>query len=88
MPWGYMTATAVLNMTDKAMELMASVNLIAILLLSGTIAKLTEDYVEKKEDYKPYFDLEGGKRSAPATRNYRLRHAQSTRRSFSYAAPN
>jgi hypothetical protein len=48
MPWGYMTATAVLNMADTAMELMASVNLIAIRLLSGTIAKLTEDYVDKK----------------------------------------
>ncbi|MDX3978504.1 sodium:alanine symporter family protein [Shinella sp.] len=55
--WGaYTTVAVVFNMADAAMGLMASVNLIAILLLSGTVAKLTKDYFEQKKTREPRFD--------------------------------
>lgn len=55
--WGaYTTVDAVFNLADAAMGLMASVNLIAIVLLSGTVAKLTKDYFEQKNKGEPRFD--------------------------------
>jgi AGCS family alanine or glycine:cation symporter len=40
------------------MGLMATVNLIAIVLLSGTVAKLTKDYLaQRKEGLVPTFKL-------------------------------
>lgn len=57
--WGaYTTVAVVFNMADAAMGLMASVNLIAILLLSGTVAKLTKDYFDQKKTGEPRFDPE------------------------------
>jgi len=57
--WGaYTTVAVVFNLADAAMGLMASVNLIAILLLSGTVAKLTKDYFEQKKTREPRFDPE------------------------------
>ena len=55
--WGaYTTVAVVFNMADAAMGLMATVNLIAILLLSGTVAKLTKDYFDQKKSGTPRFD--------------------------------
>ncbi|WP_440981489.1 alanine:cation symporter family protein, partial [Shinella sumterensis] len=55
--WGaYTTVAVVFNMADAAMGLMASVNLVAILLLSGTVAKLTKDYFEQNKTHEPRFD--------------------------------
>ncbi|MCY1249891.1 hypothetical protein D9M72_634670 [compost metagenome] len=43
-----------------SMGLMATINLIAILLLSGTIAKLTKDYVHRrKRAIEPVFRAAG-----------------------------
>ena len=55
--WGaYTTVAVVFNMADAAMGLMASVNLVAIVLLSGTVAKLTKDYFDQKKVGTPRFD--------------------------------
>jgi len=44
--WGaYEAVTTVFNAADASMGLMATINLIAIVLLSGTVAKLTKDYM-------------------------------------------
>lgn len=48
--WGAMQSVAtVFNAADASMGLMASINLIAILLLSGTVAKLTKDYFDQRK---------------------------------------
>jgi len=65
--WGAVqTVAVVFNAADAAMGLMATVNLIAIVLLSGTVAKLTKDYFDQKKatgnprfDPKMYPELEG-----------------------------
>lgn len=55
--WGsYATVAAVFNAADAAMGLMASINLVAIVLLSGTVAKLTKDYFDQKRTGTPRFD--------------------------------
>ncbi|CAD7022921.1 alanine:cation symporter family protein [Pseudorhizobium endolithicum] len=47
--WGaYETVTTVFNAADASMGLMATINLIAIVLLSGTVAKLTADYFAQR----------------------------------------
>jgi len=47
--WGAMqTVATVFNTADASMGLMATINLIAIVLLSGTVAKLTKDYFEQR----------------------------------------
>lgn len=47
--WGSLQSVAtVFDTADASMGLMATVNLIAILLLSGTVAKLTKDYFDQK----------------------------------------
>ncbi|MEF8732400.1 MAG: sodium:alanine symporter family protein [Candidatus Accumulibacter meliphilus] len=47
--WGAVQAVAtVFNTADAAMGLMATINLIAILALSGTVVKLTRDYFEQR----------------------------------------
>ncbi len=47
--WGALQSVAtVFNAADASMGLMASINLVAILLLSGTVAKLTKDYLEQR----------------------------------------
>tara|TARA_R100000049_G_C1899099_1_gene49709 strand:- start:340 stop:738 length:399 start_codon:yes stop_codon:yes gene_type:complete len=44
--WGaYEAVTTVFNAADASMGLMATINLIAITLLSGTVVKLTKDYM-------------------------------------------
>lgn len=55
--WGAMQSVAtVFNTADASMGLMATINLIAIALLSGTVAKLTKDYfAQKKEGKVPRF---------------------------------
>ncbi len=57
--WGSMQAVStVFNAADASMGLMATVNLIAIVLLSGTVAKLTKDYLaQRKEGLVPRFKL-------------------------------
>lgn len=58
--WGaYTTVAVVFNMADAAMGLMASVNLIAIVLLSNTVIKLTKDYFEQRKTGEPRFNLTG-----------------------------
>lgn len=55
--WGAYTSVAVVfNMADAAMGLMATVNLVAIVLLSGTVAKLTKDYFDQKKKGVPRFN--------------------------------
>ena len=48
--WGSLQAVAtVFNTADASMGLMATINLIAILALSGTVVKLTKDYFEQRK---------------------------------------
>jgi len=48
--WGAMqTVATVFNFADAAMGLMAVINLVAILLLSGTVVKLTRDYLRQRD---------------------------------------
>ena len=56
--WGSLqTVTTVFDAADASMGLMATINLIAIVLLSGTVAKLTRDYFEQKRaGRQPTFD--------------------------------
>lgn len=55
--WGaYESVATVFNAADASMGLMATVNLIAIVLLSGTVAKLTRDYrAQRKAGKEPLF---------------------------------
>ncbi len=47
--WGALLAVAtVLNTADASMGLMATINLIAIVALSGTVVKLTRDYFAQR----------------------------------------
>jgi alanine or glycine:cation symporter, AGCS family len=51
--WGAMQAVAtVFNAADASMGLMATINLIAIVALSGTVVKLTQDYFAQRRDGK------------------------------------
>ncbi|WP_148861385.1 alanine/glycine:cation symporter family protein [Marinobacter fonticola] len=48
--WGsYEAVVTVFNTADASMGLMATVNLIAIVLLSGTVVKLTKDYLGQRK---------------------------------------
>ena len=48
--WGALQAVAtVFNTADASMGLMATINLIAIVALSGTVAKLTKDYFDQRK---------------------------------------
>jgi AGCS family alanine or glycine:cation symporter len=48
--WGALQAVAtVFDVADASMGLMASINLIAILALSGTVVKLTKDYFDQRK---------------------------------------
>ncbi|RST84871.1 alanine:cation symporter family protein [Aquibium carbonis] len=55
--WGSLqTVGTVFDAADASMGLMATINLIAIVLLSGTVAKLTTDYfAQKKAGREPVF---------------------------------
>lgn len=55
--WGaYQTVATVFNTADASMGLMATINLITIVLISGTVAKLTKDYFDqKKSGVEPVF---------------------------------
>ena len=47
--WGALQAVAtVFNTADASMGLMATINLIAIVFLSGTVVKLTRDYFSRR----------------------------------------
>lgn len=49
--WGaYESVLTVFNAADAAMGLMATINLVAIVLLSGTVVKLTKDYTAQRAD--------------------------------------
>ncbi|WP_114389092.1 alanine/glycine:cation symporter family protein [Notoacmeibacter marinus] len=56
--WGSVQAVStVFNFADASMGLMATVNLIAILALSGTVVKLTKDYfAQRAKGIEPLFD--------------------------------
>ncbi len=58
--WGAVQqVTTVFNAADASMGLMATINLVAIVLLSGTVVKLTNDYfAQKKAGNKPTFHAE------------------------------
>ncbi|QIB33709.1 alanine/glycine:cation symporter family protein [Ancylobacter pratisalsi] len=55
--WGaYESVSTVFNAADASMGLMATVNLIAIVLLSGLVARLTKDYLDQRRaGRKPHF---------------------------------
>lgn len=55
--WGaYESVATVFNAADASMGLMATVNLIAIVLLSGTVVKLTRDYrAQRQAGEEPVF---------------------------------
>ncbi|MEW5420388.1 alanine/glycine:cation symporter family protein [Amorphus sp. 3PC139-8] len=55
--WGAVqSVSTVFNAADASMGLMATINLIAIVLLSGTVTKLTRDYFDqKKQGLVPHF---------------------------------
>ena len=57
--WGSQQSVAtVFNAADASMGLMATINLIAIVLLSGTVVKLTKDYFgQRKQGRVPYFNV-------------------------------
>lgn len=53
---GYEAVTTVFNTADASMGLMATINLVAIVLLSGTVVKLTRDYLaQRKTGAVPHF---------------------------------
>ncbi|WP_170479957.1 alanine/glycine:cation symporter family protein [Ruegeria arenilitoris] len=58
--WGSVqTVATVFNFADAAMGLMAVINITAILLLSGTVYRLTKDYFDQRKSGKePTFILE------------------------------
>ena len=55
--WGsYEAVVTVFNAADASMGLMATINLIAIVMLSGTVVKLTKDYLaQRKQGEGPHF---------------------------------
>ncbi|MFG1317143.1 alanine/glycine:cation symporter family protein [Xanthobacter autotrophicus] len=55
--WGAIQSVAtVFNLADASMGLMASINLVAIVLLSGTVVRLAQDYLAKrKSGVEPLF---------------------------------
>ena len=57
--WGALQAVAtVFNLADASMGLMATINLIAIMALSGTVVALTRDYfAQRKTGEVPHFSL-------------------------------
>ncbi|MCY1444927.1 Amino-acid carrier protein AlsT [compost metagenome] len=55
--WGaYESVTTVFDAADAAMGLMATINLVAICLLSGVVVKLTRDYFAQKAVGTPEFN--------------------------------
>ncbi len=51
--WGSLESVAtVFNAADATMGLMATINLVAIVMLSGTVLKLTKDYFDQKREGK------------------------------------
>lgn len=58
-PWGaYESVAMVFNVADAAMGLMATINLIAIMMLSGLVIKLTKDYFTQLKTHTPVFKSE------------------------------
>ena len=57
--WGSLQAvTTVFNFADASMGLMATINLIAIVALSGTVAVVTRDYLrQRKAGHEPTFRI-------------------------------
>lgn len=55
--WGaYESVATVFDAADAAMGLMATINLIAICMLSGLVAKLTADYFKQRKTGEPTLD--------------------------------
>ena len=56
--WGALQSVAtVFDAADASMGLMATINLIAIVLLSGTVARVTRDYLAQRQaGREPVFD--------------------------------
>ncbi|WP_285671110.1 alanine/glycine:cation symporter family protein [Paralimibaculum aggregatum] len=57
--WGaYQSVATVFNAADASMGMMATINLIAIVALSGTVAKLTNDYfAQRRQGIEPMFHV-------------------------------
>ncbi|MDO4904000.1 MAG: sodium:alanine symporter family protein [Lautropia sp.] len=56
--WGaYEKITTVFDAADATMGIMASINLVSIVLLSGLVVKLTNDYLEQRKLGEPHFDM-------------------------------
>ena len=58
--WGAVqTVSTVFNFADAAMGLMAVINLVAVIMLSGTVVKLTRDYFgQRREGKEPRFRVD------------------------------
>jgi alanine or glycine:cation symporter, AGCS family len=55
--WGaYESVATVFNAADATMGVMATINLVAIMMLSGLVVKLTRDYFEQQRSGRPRFD--------------------------------
>ena len=55
--WGaYQSVATVFDAADAAMGLMATINLVAIVMLSGLVVKLTKDYFTQRRSGTPRFD--------------------------------
>ena len=55
--WGaYQSIATVFDAADAAMGLMATINLVAIVMLSGLVVKLTKDYFTQRRSGTPRFD--------------------------------
>ncbi|MGZ3217506.1 alanine/glycine:cation symporter family protein [Paracoccus sp. T5] len=65
--WGSLQAVStVFNFADASMGLMATINLIAIVALSGTVAKVTADYLsQRRAGIEPQFHIGRHPRIAP-----------------------
>ena len=57
--WGTLqTVSLVFNVADAFMGIIASINLVVIVLLSGTVKKLTLDYTGQRKKGNPKFDIQ------------------------------
>lgn len=65
--WGSLQAVGtVFDFADASMGLMATINLVAVVLLSGTVAKVTRDYLAQRRDGRnPEFHIDDHPGLAP-----------------------
>jgi len=69
--WGSLqTVQTVFNFADASMGLMASINLVAIVALSGTVAHVTRDYLrQRKAGQEPQFHIADHPGIAPGVKS-------------------